>query len=108
MTSEDNEKQLEQLSLIEQNVTSLLSQRQNYAQQLNEVDSALKHLKNKKSAYKIVGNIMIDTTSAELQTELNKKKELLELRIKNLQKQEESLKQKAKELQEKVLKHMKK
>ena len=107
MSSPDQDQQIQQLSLIEQQLNNLILQRQNFTSQLNEADSALKHVKTKPSAFKIIGNVMVETSSQQLIKELTQKKELLGMRIKNLQKQEEKLQQKAKGIQESVMKTMK-
>lgn len=108
MSSQEQEAQIQQLGLIEQNLNNLLMQRQSFTTQMNETESALIQLRTKPSAFKIIGNIMIETGSAELVKELTHKKELLSLRIKNLQKQEQQLQQKAKTIQDSVMKNMKK
>jgi prefoldin beta subunit len=53
--------------------------------------------------YKIVGGIMISIEKPALQKELQGRKELFELRVQTLEKQEKQLKDKAKKLQEEVL-----
>jgi len=98
---------LKELQLLEQNSQQYVMQRQQYQSQLVEIESALKELKSTKESYKIVGNIMVKTDKEELEKELTKKKEMFELRIQTFEKQEQKLKDKAKELQKDVLKDMK-
>ncbi|MFH1591260.1 MAG: prefoldin subunit [archaeon] len=104
----EQDKQIEQLSMIEQSTNTLLAQRQEFTAQANETQSAMDQLRGKTSAYKIIGNIMVATRAEDLIKELTRKKELLALRIKTLQKQEEQLKAKAKTIQESVMSKMKK
>ena len=50
---------------------------------------------------------MVASTKTKVKKELKEKKEVVELRLKTLEKQEEKLRQKANELQKEVMKVMK-
>ena len=65
-------------------------------------------LENTDKAYKILGKIMVSTKKEDLTKDLNDKKEILELRIKNIIKQEESVKKNIQEVQKEVLPESKK
>lgn len=82
-------------------------QRQQFQAQLFEIDGALKEISGSPVVYKIVGGIMIGSDKAALQKDLQGRKEILELRIQTLEKQEKQLKDKAKKLQEEVLSSVK-
>mgnify|MGYP001605528585 FL=1 len=86
---------------------SLSMQKQQFQLQQVEVESAMKELENVDEAYKIVGNIMVLSKKTGIKEELNSKKEILELRIKNLEKQENHMRDKASRLQNEILKEMK-
>lgn len=101
--SKETEQQIMQLQILEQNLTTLVAQKQQFQNQLIEIESALKELKGAKKAYKIVGNIMISAKNEDLEKDLNQKKEIAELRIKNFEKQEKALRDKASELQKQVM-----
>lgn len=105
--SKETEQKISQLSLIEQNNQNLLLQKQQFQAQLIEIESALNELKDAEKAYKIVGGIMVDAKKDVLEKELTEKKEMLDIRIKNFEKQEEKLKERAKKLQEEVLEEIK-
>jgi len=104
----NQQEKITQLQVMEQNLTSIILQKQQLQAQLAETENALKELEKVDSAYRIVGNIMIKKEKQELVNELKKEKELLELRIKTLTSQEEKIKEKTKELQKEVLEEMKK
>lgn len=97
------ETDLTQLQLLQQNLQNILLQKQHFQKQLIEIDSALKELETSSTAYKIIGNIMVASKRTDLQKDLQQKKEILDLRFKNFEKQEQVLKQKTEELQQKVL-----
>ncbi len=101
--SKETEQKIGQLQILEQNIQTSMMQKQQFQSQLIEIESALSELKNANRGYKIVGNIMIDSTKEELVSDLTQKKEMFELRIKSLEKQEEQFKTKAKKLQEEIL-----
>lgn len=103
----ETEKKLQQLQVFEQNLQTLQAQRQALQLQIGEIDSALEELNTTKKAYKIVSTIMVASDIPKLKTDLESKKEVLGLRIKTLEKQEKSTKDKASSLQEEVLKRMK-
>ncbi|MBW2980537.1 prefoldin subunit beta [Candidatus Woesearchaeota archaeon] len=105
--SKETEQKIAQLQLMEQNLQSFLMQRQQFQSQLIEVESALKELETAKESYKIVGNIMVNTSKDDLKKDLEEKKGILELRIKSLEKQETQIKEKASKTQAEVLEKIK-
>lgn len=105
--SKDTEQKIKQLQLIEQNLQNFIAQKQQFQLQLIEVESALSELGTTKKAYKIIGNIMVDSDIEELKKDLDKKKEMLDIRLKSFEKQENQMKDKASKLQAEVLKEMK-
>ncbi len=106
MTKETQEK-IGQLQLIEQNLQNLLAQKQQFQSQMIEIDSALKEIKTSKEAYKIVGNIMVSSDKESLEKDLKEKKEMVDIRIKALEKQEKQLKEKAQKIQQEVMGNIK-
>ena len=100
----NNEAKIEQLQLLEQNIQALLVQKQTFQSQLLEIENSLEELKKvKERPYKIVGPIMVLSDKEELTTELENKKEVLDLRIKSIEKQENDTRERAKKLQEEVI-----
>lgn len=106
--SKDTQDSISKLQLIEQNVQTLLMQKQQFQAQLFEVDSALKEIEKTDEAFKIVGNVMLKADKPALKAELGSKKELIDLRLKNIEKQEKQLKEKAEALQKEVMSKIKK
>ncbi len=107
MVEKETEKKISQLQMMEQSMQGFLMQKQQFQGQLVEIESALKELEKSKEAYKIVGNIMVSSDKKELEDDLKKKKEIVELRIKTLEKQESQIKEKASGIQEEVMKELK-
>lgn len=101
------QEKIQALQLLEQNMQSFLMQKQQFQSQLVEIESALSELGKSKEAYKIVGNIMVSSDKESLEKELKEKQETFGIRIKAIEKQENSIKDRAKKLQEEVLGEMK-
>ncbi len=104
-TQEEN---LQKLQMHEQNLQQTILQKQQFQSQLLEADSALEQLEKTDTAYKIIGNIMIAAQKKDLMTSLKEKKEMLELRVKSVEKQENRLKEQAQALREEIMQQMKK
>jgi|SRR3989338_7267689 len=108
MANKETENKIAQLQMLEQNIQNLLMQKQTFQTQIIEIDTALEELnKSKGSAYKIIGAIMVSTDKDSLKKDLDSKKEIVTLKIKSLEKQENQLREKAAKLQEEVLSQIK-
>ncbi|MFO8016693.1 MAG: prefoldin subunit beta [Candidatus Woesearchaeota archaeon] len=101
-TSGENEK-VSQLQNLEQNLQSFAMQKQNIQMQLMEVESALSEIEKTDSTYKIVGNVMVAAKKDDLKKELQNKQEMLNMRIKSVEKQEGKLREKASSMQSEVM-----
>ncbi|MEK6942822.1 MAG: prefoldin subunit beta [Nanoarchaeota archaeon] len=106
--SQDTEQKIGQLQMFEQSLQSFLGQKQQFQMQFVEIESALNELETTDKSYKIVGNIMVEADKDELKADLESKKEVLELRMKSIEKQETQIREKASALQGEIMKHMKK
>ena len=99
---------IQQLQLLQQNIQNLGMQKQQIQNQLVELDSALTELKSTEKAYKIVGKIMLASSKEDLTKDLEEKKEVIDVRLKNLTKQEELLQQSVEKLQKEVMEDLQK
>ena len=104
----DQEIKIQELQLMEQNLSQLLMQKQNFQARLLENENASGELEQtKKQAYKIIGNLMVAMDKEDLKKDLNSEKEIFDLRIKNIEKQENKLRDHAQDLQKEILKELK-
>ncbi|OYT41943.1 prefoldin subunit beta [Candidatus Pacearchaeota archaeon ex4484_26] len=102
------EEKVKELQLIEQNLNNLVFQKQTFQLELNEVESANQALNEADGdVFKIVGNVMIKSEKEKLKKELDEKKELINLRVKNIEKQEKALRSRVEELRKSILKGIK-
>jgi len=108
MAESDAQEKIQRLQLMEQNLQQLLAQKQQFQAQVFELDKALKELKDTSEAYKIIGNIMVKSDRAELEKDVQQRKELADLRVQTLDKQEKQIRDKAQSLQKDVMALLKK
>ena len=100
MTSE----KVSRLQLTQQNLQSVAAQKQQLESQLAELDSAIKEIVSAKESFKIIAKIMVAKPKDLLQEELEQKKEIIALRLKNFTRQEQLLTKTIEELQQEVMK----
>ncbi len=104
----DLDEKVKELQLMEHNLSNLLFQKQTFQLELGEITSASEELEaSKGDVFKIVGNVMIKSQKEKLKKELDEKKDLISMRIKNIEKQEKVLHATVDELRKIVLKQMK-
>jgi len=73
--------------------------------QVTEIDNALAELeKTKEDVYKAAGPILIKSSKADVKKDLSEKKEIIDVRVKTLEKGEEKLKKQFEDLKEKISK----
>ncbi len=104
MVTEEIKESMAQFQSLQQQLQSVLIQKESLRLQEMEIDRALEELgkTSQKNAYKITGAIMISKSVDELKKELDETKETLGIRIKSLDKIEEKTNSKLLELQEKL------
>jgi prefoldin beta subunit len=108
MVTEEDRNFLEQFQGLQQQLQAILIQKENLKLQMLEIDKALEELEAsaEKQAYKIVGPIMVQKDLKELKTELKERKDNYDLRAKTLEKAEERITNKLKEMEPKLKKMM--
>ncbi|MEM5883125.1 MAG: prefoldin subunit beta [Candidatus Aenigmatarchaeota archaeon] len=102
--TEETKNLLAQFQAYQQQLQTILIQKESAKIQVMETEKALEELNQtkEKNAYKISGQIMVLKPVEELKKELSEIKEDLEIRIKALEKSEEKIKDKLKDLQSKL------
>jgi prefoldin beta subunit len=103
----NNSTKINQLQLLQQNLQNLVLQKQQVQNQMLEIESALTELKTTDKAYKIVGKIMLASSKENLIKDMEEKKEISEVRIKNFKEQEESLQKNIEEVQKEAMEELK-
>ncbi|MDP2672848.1 MAG: prefoldin subunit beta [Nanoarchaeota archaeon] len=102
--SDEKTKNIQEVQFLEQNLQNLFFQKQAFQMELTETQSALREIESsKEDAYKLIGQLMIKVPKSKIIEELSEKDKLLNLRIKNLEKQENSFSEKLEQLRGKIL-----
>ena len=87
---------------------SLLVQKQAFQIELNETENALSELaKTNEDVFKIIGQIMIKASKKDTESELKRKKELISLRLKSIETQENNITEQAEKLKQEILSELK-
>ena len=101
-----DEKELQQLigqlQLQNQQLQNILLQKQALTVQGKEIEKALEELENSKDdVYKFVGPILVKTSKEAVKKDMEETKDDIELKLHTLEKQENKIKDRIKEAQEK-------
>ena len=98
-----NDKKIQEMNVLEQNLQNILFQKQAFELELDETTSALNEIeKSGDEVFKIIGQLMIKTEKSKIKNELLEKKKILDMRIKAFEKQENYLKEKLDKIREEI------
>ena len=99
------QQRLLRLQQLQQTLQAVLTQKQQLELELTETEQALSELEKVTDdavIYKSIGSLLVRSEKAKVTTELNERKDLLNMRISVLGKQEERLRSQGKDLQVKL------
>lgn len=99
------QQRLLRLQQLQQTLQTVLTQKQQLELELSEVEQALSELEELTDVaviYKSIGSLLVKSKKTKVTTELNERKDLLNMRINVLGKQEERLRSQVKDLQTKL------
>ncbi|MFH0831850.1 MAG: prefoldin subunit [archaeon] len=104
---QETARQIQELQILEQNLQNFLLQRQAFMLEKGETENALEESKkSSEDIYKIIGQIMLKSKKAAVEKELQHKKEIIELRVKSIEKQEELIKSQLEKKRDEVMKKL--
>jgi prefoldin beta subunit len=104
-----DEKKIQEMQILEQKLQNSILQKQAFQMELAETNSALREVeKSGDEVFKIIGQLMIKSEKEKIKEELLSKQKILELRIKALEKQENSLTGQLDRLRDEITKSMNK
>jgi len=99
----ETKRKISRLQMLEQRLQNLTMQNQTFQTQSMEADNALREIDNSEDTYKVIGNVMISVEKSKLKEELTSKKEIADMKVNNLEKEEKKLREEATELQKEVM-----
>lgn len=101
---EENNTKIQEIQMLQQNMQSLMMQKQSFRFELSETQAALKEVENSgDEVFKIVGQLMVKSDKSKIKEELSNKEKLIELRVNSLDKQEQLLSENLEKLRDEVL-----
>ncbi|MAF89488.1 MAG: prefoldin subunit beta [Euryarchaeota archaeon] len=102
--SEETKNSLREFQEYQQQLRMILTQKTQLEMRLAETKKALEEISqhNPSEVYKIVGQIMLKTDSEKAKKGLDDEAEMIDVRLKSLKKQESSINDKLKSIQEKL------
>ncbi len=101
--SEEMQNKISKVQILEQRLQSYVMQKQTFQGQLLEVENALGEIGGSNEIFKIVGNIMMKVEKEKISKELKDKKEILDKKIADIDKQEAKIKEEVLPLQEELM-----
>ena len=105
---EKTQKKIQELQHYEHTLQNLLMQKQAFQIEMNEAQNALTEIKDSKDdIYKMVGQILVKADKEKVMKDLKQKEDLLKIRIKSLEQQEEHISKELDVLKEEVMKKIK-
>ncbi len=104
MASKEVEQLLNQAQIYQQQIQAVLTQKEAFKLEINEIKRALEELEKtkEKTAYKISGPILIKNDIGSIKKDLKEKLDFLNLKIKNIERQEMMLKKKMEGLKDRL------
>jgi len=103
MDDKEKERAIHTLQMLEHNLQQILLQKQAFQMELRETQAAMKELeKSGEEIFKIIGQLMIKTDKKTTVSELANKEKLIDLRIRNFEKQEKTISEKIGAVQKEI------
>lgn len=99
----DMHDKIQRLQLVEENLHNYLAQKQQVQSQLMELESATDALGSAKTAYQIVGGIMVERPKQAVADDVSQRMERVRTRLEAIEKQESRLKNEAEGLQKEIM-----
>ena len=106
--SEETKRKIQEIQIYEQTFQQILMEKRAFSLEIEELENAKKEIeKSEGEMFKILaGQYVLKTDKDYLIKEIEHKKEILSLRIKNLEKQEKTYSEKMETLRKEILKEI--
>ena len=98
---ENKDEKIQEMQILNQNLQNLILQRQAFEMELSETEAAAREIEKSNEVFKLIGELMIKKDKEKVKEELSTKEKILSMRIKSIEKQEDSFTNKLSELRNK-------
>lgn len=100
----DENKKIQDIQIMEQNLQNILLQKQAFQMELSEIKTALSEVESSgDDVFRIIGQLMIKANKDSVKSDLLNKKKILELRLNNFEKQENTLNEQIEKIRSEIL-----
>lgn len=103
---EETQRKIQEIQMLEQSFQQLLMQKNAFSVEANETDLVIREVeKTDGEISRIIGNqVVIKSTKEKVLEDMKKKKELIDTRMKTINKQEKQFSEKIEKIREEVMK----
>jgi len=103
---EETQRKIQELQMLEQSFQQLLMQKNAFSMESNETDYIIKEVeKTKDEISRVIGNqVIIKSTKDEVLKEMKKKTELINARMKTIDKQEKQFSERIESIRDEIMK----
>ena len=100
--SSEQEHYFGQLQMHSQQLQNIMMQKQALSMRSRELEKAIEEAKDSTEIYRTIGPILVKVEKNKIEKELEEEKEEIDIKLKSLESQEDRIKSKIKDAQEKV------
>ncbi len=99
---EKNNEEIQEMQILDQNLHTLVLQKQAFEMELLETKSALQEIEKSPEIYRMIGELMIKSDREKVKEGLLNKEKIISMRIKSIEKQEDVFSRRLDELRRKL------
>jgi prefoldin beta subunit len=101
---QETQKKIQGLQMLEQGYQNIVYQKQTFQIEVNETNTALSEVeKSKSDVFRILGQVMVKADKASLKKELKEKSDILNLRMKTIEKQELQMREEIERIRNEIM-----
>ena len=101
---QETQKKIQGLQMLEQGYQNIVFQKQSFQVEVNETNTALSEVeKSKSDVFRVLGQVMVKADKNSLKKELKEKSDLLNLRMKTVERQELQMREEIERLRSEIM-----
>ena len=101
---QETQKKIQGLQMLEQGYQNIVFQKQSFQVEVNETNTALSEVeKSKSDVFRVLGQVMVKADKNSLKKELKEKADLLNLRMKTVERQELQMREEIERLRSEIM-----
>ena len=101
---QETQKKIQGLQMLEQGYQNIVFQKQSFQVEVNETNTALSEVeKSKSDVFRVLGQVMVKADKTSLKKALKEKADLLNLRMKTVERQELQMREEIERLRSEIM-----